>query len=108
MMRESTAMYTKSINSQMPWVGLWSKTVAFPSHILSCFLIEVVNICWHPSNMPMLIENPGCENRLYRLSEAIPMRPFFRAKNGGHCRLHRTRGRNMRGKYIFCPFDLTD
>ena len=43
-----------------------------------------------------------------RLSEAVPKRPFFRAKNGGHCRMHHTRGRNLRGKYIFCLFDLTD
>ena len=32
----------------------------------------------------------------------------FRAKNGRHCRMHHTRGRNFRGKYIFCLFDLTD
>ena len=45
---------------------------------------------------------------LYRLSEAVPMRPFFRAKNGGRCRMHHTRGRNLLGKCIFCLFDLTD
>ena len=45
---------------------------------------------------------------IIRLSEAVPMRPFFRAKNGGRCMMHHTRGRNLRGKYIFCLFDLTD
>ena len=43
-----------------------------------------------------------------RLSEAVPMRPFFRAKNGGRCRMHLTRERNLRGKYIFCLFNSTD
>ena len=43
-----------------------------------------------------------------RLSEAVPMRPFFRAKKGGRCRMHLTRGRNLQGKYIFCLFDSTD
>ena len=43
-----------------------------------------------------------------RLSEAVPMRPLFRAKNGGRCRMHHTIGRNLRGKYIFSLFDLTD
>ena len=46
--------------------------------------------------------------RTIRLSEAVPMRPFFRAKNGGRCRMHHTRGRNLLGKCIFCLFDLTD
>ena len=32
----------------------------------------------------------------------------FRAKNGGRCRVHLTRGRNLQGKYIFCLFDSTD
>ena len=36
------------------------------------------------------------------------MRPFFGAKNGGRCRMHHTRGRNLLGKCIFCLFDLTD
>ena len=48
------------------------------------------------------------EIQYLRLSEAVPMRPFFRAKNGGRCRMHHTRGRNLRGKYIFYLFDLTD
>ena len=43
-----------------------------------------------------------------RLSEAVPMRPFFRAKNGGRWRMNHTSGRNLRGKCIFCLFDLTD
>ena len=30
-----------------------------------------------------------------RLSEAVPMRPFFRAKNGGRCWMHHTGGRNL-------------
>ena len=43
-----------------------------------------------------------------RLSEAVPMRPFFRAKNGGRWRMNHTSGRNLRGKCIVCLFDLTD
>ena len=43
-----------------------------------------------------------------RLSEAVPMRPFFRVKNGGRWRISHTRGRNLRGKCIVCLFDLTD
>ena len=43
-----------------------------------------------------------------RLSEAVPMRPFFRVKNGGRWRMNHTRGRNLRGKCIVCLFNLTD
>ena len=32
-----------------------------------------------------------------RLSEAVPMRPFFRAKMADVYRMHHTRGRNLRG-----------
>ena len=47
--------------------------------------------------------------RLYiRLSEAVPMRPFFRAKNSGRWRMNHTSGRNLRGKCMFCLFDLTN
>ena len=43
-----------------------------------------------------------------RLSEAVPMRPFFRVKNGGRWRMNHTRGRNLGGKCLVCIFNLTD
>ena len=52
---------------------------------------------------------PDIQNYAYiRLSEAVPMRPFFRVKNGGRWRMNHTRGRNLRGKCIVYLFDLTD
>ena len=35
---------------------------------------------------------PAEHDNIIRLSEAVPMRPFFRAKNGGLWRTHHTEG----------------
>ena len=48
------------------------------------------------------------QTTIIRLSEAVPMRPFFRVKNGGRWRMNHTRGRNLRGKCIVCLFNLSD
>ena len=50
---------------------------------------QVRNNCFHVDNMKELFQDIHID----RLSEAVPMRPFFRAKNGGRCRMHDTRGR---------------